>query len=119
MCIVRAYSYGSTVFDVKREFQDSKRKTRKLIAYIILSAIFFYIMRFVLQLNMSMMKNMMDSLLRGEPVTFNAEYVLEQSKENQVVAFLIGAYYFLERSFFSIKDYSLELYNKVHSIVFD
>lgn len=116
---MRAHSYGSAVFDVKREFQDSKRKTRKLIAYIILSAIVFYIMRFVLQLNMSMMKNMIDSLIRGEPVVFNAEYVLEQSKENQVVAFLIGVYYFLERSYFSIKDYALELYIKVRSIVFD
>lgn len=110
---VQSAGYGNSVFDVKREFQSSRRKTKKLIAYFILSAIVFYIVRFVLELNSMVFVDMVHKMLNGEPIEFNFGYMLEQAKSNQVVAFLISAYYFIEKSIFSIKDFVVSLFSKV------
>lgn len=110
---VQSYGYGNSVFDVKREFQDSRRKTKKLIAYFILSAIVFYIVRFVLELNSMVFVDMVHKMLNGESIEFNFGYMLDQAKSNQVVAFLISAYYFIEKSIFSLKDFLLSLFSKV------
>lgn len=109
---VTTYGYGNTTFDVRREFQDSKRKTKKIIAYLVLSGIVFYVVRFILQLNMSMLKDMISAMLRGEQPTLDTAYLLNKASENHVVAFIISAYYFLEKSVFSIRDYLMGLYER-------
>ncbi|MCH3661240.1 hypothetical protein LC936_14515, partial [Enterococcus faecium] len=98
---MRVQSYGNSVFDVKREFQDSRRKTKKLIAYFILSAIVFYIVKFVLELNSIVFTDMVHKMLNGEPINFNFDYMLEKAQSNQIVAFIVSIYYFIEKSIFS------------------
>ncbi|WP_317910914.1 hypothetical protein [Enterococcus faecium] len=110
---MRVQSYGNSVFDVKREFQDSRRKTKKLIAYFILSAIVFYIVKFVLELNSMVFTDMVHKMLNGEPINFNFDYMLEKAQSNQVVAFLVSTYYFIEKSIFSLKDFFMGLFTKL------
>lgn len=110
---VQSTGYGNSVFDVKREFQDSRRKTKKLIAYFILSAIVFYIVRFVLELNSMVFVDMVHKMLNGESIDFKFDYMLDQAKSNHLVAFLISAYYFIEKSVFSLKEFLLGLFSKV------
>lgn len=57
--------------------------------------------------------DMVHKMLNGEPIEFNFGYMLEQAKSNQVVAFLISVYYFIEKSIFSIKDFVVSLFSKV------
>lgn len=110
---MRVQSYGNSVFDVKREFQDSRRKTKKLIAYFILSAIVFYIVKFVLELNSMVFTDMVHKMLNGESINFNFDYMLEKAQSNQVVAFLVSTYYFIEKSIFSLKDFFMGLFTKL------
>lgn len=84
---MRVQSYGNSVFDVKREFQDSRRKTKKLIAYFILSAIVFYIVKFVLELNSIVFTDMVHKMLNGEPINFNFDYMLEKSTKQSNCGF--------------------------------
>lgn len=114
---VQSTGYGNSVFDVKREFQDSRRKTRKLIAYFILSAIVFYIIRFVLELNSMVFVDMVHKMFNGESVDFNFAYMLDQAKSNQVVAFLISVYYLIEKSVFSLKEFLLGLFSRFVDVV--
>lgn len=100
---VQSYGYGNAVFDVRREFQNSRRKTKKLIAYFILSAIAFYIVKFVLELNTMVFLDIVHKFLNGELVEFNFGYIIEQAKSNKIVAFLLSVYYFIEKSILSLK----------------
>ncbi|HCR4743413.1 TPA: hypothetical protein OOI04_000923 [Enterococcus faecium] len=110
---MRVQSYGNSVFDVKREFQDSRRKTKKLIAYFILSAIVFYIVKFVLELKSIVFTDMVHKMLNGEPINFNFDYMLEKAQSNQIVAFIVSIYYFIEKSIFSLKDFFFEMLTKL------
>lgn len=101
---VQSYGYGSAVFDVRREFQNSRRKTKKLIAYFILSAIVFYIVKFVLELNSMIFIDTVHKFLNGESVEFNSGYIIEQAQSNKIVAFLLSVFYFIEKTMFSFKD---------------
>jgi hypothetical protein len=121
---MRVQSYGNSVFDVKREFQDSRRKTKKLIAYFILSAIVFYIVKFVLELNSIVFTDMVHKMLNGEPINFNFDYMLEKAQSNQIVAFIVSIYYFIEKSIFFFKRFFFfemltkltTFYNKISKI---
>lgn len=110
---MRVQSYGNSVFDVKREFQDSRRKTKKLIAYFILSGIVFFILRFVFELNSIVFLDIVDKTLHGESANVDYGYFLDQAKSNKIVAFMIGIYYFLEKSFFSFKEYLTVIFSKI------
>lgn len=110
---VQSYGYGNAVFDVRREFQNSRRKTKKLIAYFILSAIVFYIVRFVLELNSMIFIDSIHKSLNGEPIDFNFGYIIEQAKSNKIIAFLLSVYYFMEKSVFSVKDFIQSFAEKI------
>ncbi|EPY6472530.1 hypothetical protein ACWO4B_003227 [Clostridium sporogenes] len=108
--------YGNSVFDVRREFQNSRRNTKKLIVYFVLSAFVFYVIKFVLKLNSAIFMDMVEKALKGEPINIGASY-MNASKSNKVVAFLFSAYCFSEKSFTAIKDYVLIIAEKIPNVI--
>ena len=102
---VQSYSFGSSVFDVKREFENSNRKTKRLIIYFLLSGVTFYIVKSVFQINLTIFMDLVNRLLNGQPIDINMDYILQNAKNNSVVSFLIGLYSIIAGFFVSLKNF--------------
>ncbi|HDI3019230.1 hypothetical protein HYH68_16415 [Clostridium botulinum] len=113
MRIQSSYGYGNSVFDVRREFQNSRSKTKKLIVYFVLSSFIFYVVKFVLKLNSLVFMDIVEKAIRGEPININSDYLINMSQSNKIVAFLFSAYYFMEKNLTTAKEHILIIFEKI------
>lgn len=109
-------NYGDTVFDTRGDILNSQRKIRKLVVYLILTAFSIYIGKVVLNLNLTILNDLIHKFINGESVSFDSNYFMEVAKRNEVVAYIFSIYYFFEKSFFVIKDYIFVIGEKAFDI---
>ncbi|KRU40060.1 hypothetical protein [Clostridium sporogenes] len=110
---IQSYSYGNSVFDVRREFQNSRSKTKKLIVYFVLSSFVIYLVKFVLKLNSMVFMDVVRKAIHGEPININSDYIINMSQGNKIVAFLFSAYYFMEKNLTTAKEHILLIIEKI------
>lgn len=109
-------NYGDTIFDTRSAVLESQLKIRKLVVYLVLTAFSIYVGKEVLNLNLTIINELFQKIINGEPVSFDTNYILEVVKRNEVVAYLFSIYYFFEKGFFMIKDYIFLIGEKAFDI---
>lgn len=109
-------NYGNTVFDTRENILNSQSKIRKIVVYLILTAFSIYIGKVVLDLNLTILNDLIQKIINGETISIDSNYFMGKLQSNEIIAYIFSIYYFFERGFFVIKDYAFLMGEKAFDI---
>lgn len=95
--------YGSNCFNVKREFESSRKKMIKTSIYLVGTGIVFLTTKNILELNIDMFKESIVNMLMGNN-TESSSY-LDKISSTPVVAFFVGLFALFSDFFAKLKLY--------------
>lgn len=98
-------NYGDNSFNIRREFDSSKRRTRKMIMYFVLTGLAVYLVKAALKINNEILMDFVHGLLTGQDVSVSKAYLVEKIRGAPMVAFLSGGLAIVMEFFKNLRDY--------------